>query len=92
MSGGVTVRLRSTSSAGGIFIFAASVDHPGVNDCGPVILTYGWLRGIWVPYDKVGAPGQFGRVVYQELVACGACSSTGASWIPIVALLLATCS
>ena len=89
MSGGVTVRLRSTSSAGGIFIFAAIVDHAGVNDCGPVILTYGWLRGIWVPYDEVGAPSEFGGVVYQEPIAC---SLIGASWISLVALLLATCS
>ena len=92
MSGGVTVRLHSTGLAGGIFIFIVIVDHTGVNDCGPIILTCGWLRGTWVPYDEVGAPGQFGNVVYQELAACGACSSTTDSWISIVALLLATCS
>ena len=92
MSGGVTVRLRSTGSVGCVFIFIAIVDHAGVNDGGPTVLTWGWLCEIWVPYDEVGAPGQFGGVVYQELVACGACSSIGASWISIVALLLATCS
>ena len=46
MSGGVAVRLRSTGSVGYVFIFAAIVDHAGVNDGSPVVLTYGWLRGI----------------------------------------------
>ena len=57
MSGGVIVRLHSTGSIGGIFVFAAMVVHAGVNDCGPAVLTYGWLLGTRIPNNEVGALG-----------------------------------